>query len=365
MRITVLLPLVMILCACTVGGSGGGGGSGNQGNPGGSGNGGGSGPPAATGIFAIEFPGEGLSKINQYLISQSAVAGDVAFVVWSSVDSGNGQMDWSSVESQIGPWWAGGKKTALVVWAVSDSDTVVATPKYVLDQLPPTVSCSVHGSLYGNVPEFTAPAFQTAYSAFLKEFFAKYGNDKRIAYIRAGLGGGGETYPNCTAEQEQYYGLTQQSWQTYVEAMLQVEHGHAGTVPVMVALNCFGTPCPADDPYGFPGNVASLAAQYGFGIGQEALQKSDIANYQNGQACEVNWCGFFAQYSGSPLHELQFAEPTCADNNCDVGSPIELLPFAKGRGANVVEMSVDDLSIAYVPPPGEYTQQYQEAIGAF
>jgi hypothetical protein len=365
MRITALLSLLMLLCACTMGGSGGGGGAGNQGNPGGSGNGGGSGPPAATGIFAIEFPGEDMTSINSYLIPQSAVAGDVAFVIWSSVDSGNGQLDWSSVESQIAPWWSGGKKTALVVWAVSDSNTIVATPNYVLAQLPPTVSCTVHDSLYVNVPEFTAPAFQSAYSAFLKEFFAKYGNDKRIAYIRAGIGGGGETYPNCTAEQEQFYGLTQPSWQTYVDAMLQVEHANAGSVPMMVALNCYGTPCPDGNPYAFPGNVASLAAQYGFGIGQEALQKSDIVNYQDGQACEVNWCGFFTQYSGSPLHELQFAEPTCPDNSCEVGSPIELLPFAKARGANVVEMSLADLSIAYVPPPGEYTQQYQEAISEF
>jgi hypothetical protein len=270
------------------------------------------------------------------------------------------------VESQVAEWWAGGKKTALVVWGVSDSSTPVATPEYVLEQLPATVSCLQNGVTHSNVPQFTAAAYQNGYSNFLKQFFAQYGSDKRIAYIRVGVGGGGETYPDCKAEQEENYGLTQDTWQTYTDAILQAEHENAGSVPIMVALNCYGTPCPkSGGPYTFPDNVASLAAQYGFGIGQEGLQKSDISNYNSGQACTVNWCDIFAQYPGAPLHELQFAQPDCADNNCDVGSPVDLLPFAKDRGANVVEMTIGDLSIAYVPPPGQYAEQYQEAIANF
>jgi hypothetical protein len=42
-----------------------------------------------------------------------------------------------------------------------------------------------------------------------------------------------------------------------------------------------------------------------------------------------------------------------------------LLPFTKERGANVVEMSTADLTIAYGPDPGPYTQAYQDAIAAF
>ena len=366
-KIGVLLSFILLLVGCSAGGGSGssggsGSGGGTSGNSGGPAN---DGPAAATGIFAIEFPGEDMSDVNSYLIPEQNVAGDVAFVVWSAVDSGNGVLDWSSVESQIATWWNGGKKTALVVWAVSDSQSIIATPPYVLAQLPPTISCNESNGIDGNIPEFTSPAFQTAYSGFLKEFFAHYGSDPRIAYIRVGLGGGGETYPDCTATEEASYGLTQQSWQTYVDAMLGVEHANAGSVPIEVALNCYGTPCPSSNAYAFPGNVASLAAQYGFGIGQEALQKSDITNYGDGQACVVNWCGFFLQYPDATLHQLQFAEPTCADNSCAVGSPIQLLPFAKTRGANVVEMSISDLSIAYVPPADQYTQAYQQAIAAF
>jgi len=66
---------------------------GELGNSGGPAN---DGPAAATGIFAIEFPGEDMSDVNSYLIPEQNVAGDVAFVVWSAVDSGNGVLDWSS-----------------------------------------------------------------------------------------------------------------------------------------------------------------------------------------------------------------------------------------------------------------------------
>lgn len=363
----ILLALLLILSACSVGGSGGPGNAGGPGGPGGSGGSGGSGgggtngPPAVTGIFAIELPDANTTNANSYLIPEPNVAGEVVFVIWSAVDSGNGTLDWSSVESKIGPWWSGGKTTALVVWPVSDSSTIISTPAYVLAQLPPTVDCT----LFKNIPEFTNSAFQSAYTAFLKSFFAKYGSDPRIAYIRVGLGAGGETYPACTVEQQQSYGLTESAWQTYVDGMLAVEHSNAGSVPLVVGLNCYGTPCPSNNPYAYPANVASLAAQYGIGLGQEGLQKSDMTNYQNSQPCTVNWCGFFQQYPNAPLHELQFSQPTCADNSCAIGSPIELLPFAKARGANVVELSIQDLSIAYVPPAGQYTAAYQQAIAAF
>jgi hypothetical protein len=359
-RFGMSLALLLCLSGCSAGGSGS------------SGNGGPPPPPPApqpppgpgvvNGVFALQIPGTNNTNINSsYLIPQANVTGAVIFVVWSAVDSGNGVLDWSSVESQIAPWWSAGKKSALVVWPVSDDTNIIATPAYVLAQLPPTVSCAS----WSNVPEFTASAFQSTYTAFLESFFAKYGSDPRIAYIRVGMGNGGETYPACVIEQEQTYGLTQSAWQTYVDSILAVEHENAGSNPLMVALDCYGAPCPATNPYAFPGNVASLAAQYGFGIGSEGLQKSDMTNYDSDQACIANWCGFFAEYPGVPFRELQFAAATCADNSCTTGSPIELLPFAKARGGNVVEMTTTDLSIAFVPPPGQYTTAYQQAIGAF
>jgi uncharacterized repeat protein (TIGR03803 family) len=311
---------------------------------------------APTGVFAIA-PG---SAQNPFLIPQPNVAGETIFVRWSEIDNGT-SLDWSSVESAIAPWWAGGKKTGLIVWAVSDDPAEIATPAYVLAQLPPTVSCTT----WTNVPEFTATAFVSAYSNFLTAFFAKYGNDPRIAYIRAGIGIGGETYPGCTSAQEASDGLTEASWTAYVDAILAVQQPLMGSVPVMVAFNCYGTPCPQNNSYALSQNIATLAAQYGMGIGKESLQQSDLTAWNAGQPCDANWCALFQQYPNE-FHDLQFAEPTCADGNCPVGSPIQLLPFAAARGADVVEMLAStDLTIAYGPNPGPYTAAYQQAIANF
>jgi uncharacterized repeat protein (TIGR03803 family) len=310
-----------------------------------------------TGIFAISPA----TAQNIFLIPQPNVAGQVVFVQWGVVNPSNGTYDWSSVESAIAPWWAAGKKTALVVWPVSDAQGIITTPTYVLDQLPPVISCSN----FTSIPEFTAPAFVSAYSTFLAAFFAQYGSDPRIAYIRVGIGAGGETYPICPAAQQASYGLTQASWQSYVDSILAVQSPLLGSVPVQVALNCYGTPCPLVNPFGFPENVAALAAQYGMGIGKESLQESDVTAWNAGLPCDANWCELFQQTPGE-YHNLQFSEPTCADGACPVGSPIQLLPFAATLDADVVEMLAStDLTIAYGPVPGPYTLAYQQAIANF
>lgn len=308
-----------------------------------------------TGVFAVLSN----NTTNGFLIPQANVAGDVDFVTWATVNPTLGVYNWQSVENNIAPWWAAGKKTGLVIWNVT-------TPSFVLAQLAPTLTCS---GAPGAVPNFTSPQFQSAYATFLAALFAKYGNDQRIAYIRVGTGGDGETYPSCTAAQAAApptgYGLTQAAWQSYTLAMMSAVHAVAGSVPIMFALSCYGTPCPNSNPYGYPTAVAALAVQYGFIFGKESLQDSDQTAYGMGQPCGANWCALFAEYPSSP-HGLQFGEPTCADNDCTIGSPINLLPFASARGADFVEMvSGTDLTIAYGPTPGPYTAAYQTAITNF
>jgi len=146
--------------------------------------------------------------------------------------------------------------------------------------------------------------------------------------------------------------------------MFRSLHHRRSNPPILLSSNCYSTPCPAENPYGFPQAVAAIAAQYGFGIGQESLQDSSIAAFAAGQPCIVNWCRFFAQYP-NVLRELQFAEPTCADNTCAVGSPTALLPLASARAARIVEMMTTDLAIAYGKTTGPYTPAYQKALTAF
>ncbi len=315
-----------------------------------------------SGVYSVFFPGE---KSQPYQIAEPTVMGQTIVVVWSDVDTGTGVYNWSSIESQISPWWAAGKKTGLVVWYLSEGTAPVATPAYVLAQLPPTVSCTDgSGATFANIPDVLSTAFQSAYTTFLKAFFAKYGSDPRIAYIRVGMGSGGETYPRCTRTQESSYGMTQSLWQNYVESMMSTEHTFTGSVPVMVGINCYGTPCPTTNPFAFPSSVAALAVSFGWGFGSQGLQESDITSFDAGKPCGTNWCALFSEYPTS-FHELQFLTGSCPNNTCSTGSPSVLIPFASARGDKVLEMNNQQLGIAFGFPSEPWSSAYATAIANF
>jgi hypothetical protein len=224
------------------------------------------------------------------------------------------------------------------------------------------VSCTVNGGT-GHAPDLTSPIYLAAAENFIAQLFAQYGNDSRIAFIRIGPGAGGETFPPCKPEMQSAYGQTLASYTAYVDAILAAQRPLLGSVPAMVALDCYGA-CPGSNMDSFSANVAGTAAANNLGLGKESLQQADVISWNSGQACGANWCADFVANPHS-FHDLQFAVPTCADGNCTVGSPITLLPFAASRGAHVVEMATADYCIAYGPCSNSYTTAYQAAIAAF
>jgi hypothetical protein len=301
--------------------------------------------PFPTGVFAVDANGAS----NENLIKQKNVVGNAIIVPWAPTDPGDGKFNWSGIEKLIAPWWAAGKKTALILWAVSDGNNT-STPAYVLKKLPPTVSCASNE----NVPEFTNENFIAAYSNWLTALFGKYASDERIAYIRVPFGGGGETFPLCMTVQETAYGLTEEKWQAAVLSIIALVKTLAGSVTVQFALDCYGQPCPASGTYDFPAAVAAAAAAAGFGIGQNGFSESDIHSYESGRPTAVNWAAFFAQYP-NVFHELQF--------NTDVteAQVPGLLEFAVGK-ANVVETPVAFLQAAFGSSPNA---EIAAAIEAF
>ena len=78
--------------------------------------------------------------------------------------------------------------TGLILWALADPSGVVATPAYVLKQLPATLSCTGAGGSQQNVPEFTSPAFESAYTTFIKLLQHALPGGESL-WVSAGCGG--------------------------------------------------------------------------------------------------------------------------------------------------------------------------------
>jgi len=337
----------------------------------------------------VLFPptgGQWFNDVQTYLVNNSAapVTGANFSVQWADIDQGPGtspQYVWTSVDSEIQPWQAAGKRVNLILWAVSDAATNTATPQYVWNNLAPlseTTTCNGE-----EIPDyFDAANFQTPYLAFIQAALQKYGSDSTIGYMRIGLGHGGETYPapgygsdpTCTTAFNSW-GYTDTTWTNYLNSMLGQEASlNSSNKQLMVGIV-------GDGPGGTGGQntvadavAATAVAERPFpiGFGSQGLQSGDISDYPN---CTADWCNLFSQYTGQVPLELQTLGPSCPAgvgecpsdvNENATGSLVPLLPFAASNKVTILELYYQDWLIAYDPNyPGNstYGTAYATAIG--
>jgi len=320
--------------------------------------------------------------VQQYLMSNPVVSGGNLTVEWGMIDQGpttNLQYDWSSIDSEIVPWVAAGKKVNLIVWANSDNTVATCTdgttsttgncaiPAYVWKSLGSAnyTSCVTQ---YGTqqIPNYLDRAsFQIPYQSFMAAVIQKYGSNLNIGYIRFGLGHGGETYPatgwnTATAACGQAFaawGVTVTTWESYLASMLNYEASLRATKQLMVGVTPMGAPNTLVPDY-----VAPLSVPMNIGFGSQGLQQSDITNYPN---CTANWCNLFAQFTGQAPLELQTYLLSCPDNSCTTGSLVNLVPFAVSHHATVLEIYYQDWLVAFDPLyPGnsQYGASYAKVL---
>jgi hypothetical protein len=319
-------------------------------------------PNAPHGIFVSEFPGEGVVPVYDYILNQPQVCGGSLYVVWKTVDKGNGQYDWTSVDAEITPWTAAGKRVNLIVWAVSDSDPNDATPDYVL-QAPGFQSVTCNNYSY---PVYYLDPYKSYLKTFIQAVLERYGANPNVGYIRFGLGRGGEAGPTCEPQLMTLSGFSTQAqfdteWESYITEMTQFQKtlqekilaSSRRVVQLMAALNDYGTPLQESVPDFEAQNAVSL----GFGFGSQGLRAGAITKYQSGQPCESDWCAMFKKYAGQAPLELQTisaSDPTNAAGG--TGSLTVLFPFALSFRTQIFEVYIPDLLIAYDPANPNYAQ---------
>ena len=214
----------------------------------------------------------------------------------------------------------------------------------------------------GTLPIEWRPNFIRAWQEFMKQALAHYGSNSNVAYLRFGLGIGGENIPNhgtnvsaCQSQMTKY-GFTRvaapwpaptssqwpnvsANWIAYVKKMLLFEDSLSSSKVIATTIS----PIETYGDYSTPDTTAANAVAAGLGFGNQGMQKSDPTNYAAGLPClGGNWCANFEKYSGQVPLELQTLDYSDPTDVSVTGSLANTLPFALTRGAQILELYVDD-----------------------
>jgi len=315
-------------------------------------------PGAPHGLFVILFPGARVNEQTRILLHNPAVCGANFYIVWKEVDRGpsaNPRYDWGSVERQIAPWIAAKKRVNFIIWATTYQKGASATPDYVFAKVP-SVTCPA----FGHVPVFWNPEFMRSYQAFMSATVEHFGANPSVGYIRFGLGAGGEIFPACMHFMRDQ-GFSDATWKKYIFDMLDYEKSLNSPKQLAVGLNAYGEPPHLD----FAAAVAERAVEDGIAIGNQGLTAADPRDDAAGRPCMADWCRIFRQMRGKVPLILQTGHPTEPDRAGEIGSLVDMLPFAVAQKVQVFELYPQDWLVAYDPfTPGypAHHQEYQKVI---
>ena len=310
-------------------------------------------PNAPHGLFVLMFPGARVNAQAKILLHNPTVCGANFYIVWNQVDRGPGanpRYDWSSIENQTAPWIAARKKVNLIVWATTYSKNASATPDYVFAKVP-SVTCPA----FGHVPVFWHPEFMRSYQEFMTAVIQKFGTNPAVGYIRFGLGAGGEIYPACMHFMREQ-GFSDSTWQKYIFDMLDYQKSLNSPKQLAVGLNAYGEPPKLD----FAAAVAERALKDGIAIGNQGLSAADARSDAAGKPCMADWCRIFRKARGKVPLILQTGHPTEPDRSGEIGSMVDILPFALSQRVQIFELYPQDWLVAYDPSAPGYPQHHQE-----
>lgn len=332
-------------------------------------------PYAPHGLFALVGTGANLPVIANDILNQPTVCGASLYVVWSAVDQGNGNYNWTQLDAEIDQWAQAGKSANLIVWGVSDTRPNNGTPAYVLnDPNYQSVTCQENGVTL-QYPVYYAGSYPAYYKTFIQAVMSRYGGNPNIGYIRFGLARGGEVFPTCLSQMMTFSGFStidqfNAQWESYLTGMLQfhkqlqtqIVSASGSAAQLMTALDQYGSPV----QYAVTDFEAANAKSFGFGFGSQGLSASDISAFNAGRPCAADWCASFQSDYGLVPLELQTiaaSDPTNAPGG--TGSLVDLLPFALGLHAQIFEVYIQDLQVAYDPTSSSYAKYGQAYQAVF
>jgi hypothetical protein len=246
-----------------------------------------------------------------------------------------------------------------------------------------TVGNPVYGSSDGStctsgiLPIQWRPNFQKAWKNFIQQTVTHYASNGNVSYLRFGMGVGGQTNPTyglaamdpnqakCQAQMTMF-GFTSPgvtlpwpqpgtsqwttevspNWVAYLKSMEQYEQSLSSPKAIIITISGiqFGPP-----DFTTPDATAQNAANAHIGLGNQGLNKNDPINFAAGKSCAGgDWCANFQKFKGQVPLELQTLSASDPTNANQMGSLApNLLTFATGLGAQILELYVDDWMCTY------------------
>lgn len=308
--------------------------------------------PDATPQIEILIPAGTPSTYFSQICADPNVAGITITEYWSDFDLGSGSShtsyDFTIPNAQIAPWAnCGGKRTNIVLQQIPNSSgsgtcaassTAVghnglsgtgncATPPWVwtMEGSANYANCGTDGSQFSN---YFNPAFVTAYQNAVAAFVNNFATSPTFhnAYIRVGLGHGGEMLPNpswsgnCLTTLVGWAGLPNGTtsstfaadWVTAWLAPMSNFMGGANFSSAVTPIQLMGAVTPmGTDTFctgcQVPDLIAPIYVANRMGFGSQGLEASDVNNI-NGTA---DWVRLFNLYHGLVPLELQTEGQTC------------------------------------------------------
>ena len=268
--------------------------------------------------------------------------------------------DWQGTNGPSVPWggtspitdscWAAGKDD-VGLWNATGPAHILKNPG-CMQTNPITTNFSGYPVMY-ETPIFTAAtnfisALALHYSSACA--YTSCGNGptiaKSIAYMRIGPSGGGENTPHCACESStggsqcdtsfwpgpQGYSMGSYSDQGYLTQWPGGGLGYVASLYNYIQQQNWAFPIdtptekgpPMNSNLSYPDIEASLANQYGLGMGMQAASIGDTVTYatQATPSTAANWAVHFREFPNVPDHHLQTAGP---------GSPQQAGQFTIGN----------------------------------
>ena len=347
------------------------------------------------------------------------ITGVSVSMAWNEIETSQGVYDFTSYDAKLQPYLDAGRKVNLIIWPATeggdnDPNNGGSTPSYVFSPAYATqvgapnpqdmTVCSIYTGDSGNpfynsalnggggiwnestsddlsgLPVSYELPFMTAYKNFIAAVIAHYNGNitTPIGYIRFGMSQDGESSPECNQYWPNY---SETSYVNYVTAMTQWVTAQNPSMTILQDLHAVG----ATPDYTYPDQEAALAVANQEGFGTNGWQKSDITNFAANLPCDANWCDEFALYAsttygGTPITlSLQTGTWTDPTGASQIGSLVQLIPFAQQNAANNLELYLADVGLAfdlgnYCNYPNStcptdntqtYSTAYVQAIAAF
>src|SRR6266568_1359105 len=177
------------------------------------------------------------------LATNPSIAGTYLGYAWAQLEPQQGQFNWTQLDADMKPWLDNGKN---IILRVSPSGWTKWKTPPLKSWTPPWVYSlgvqSVTEDDQAIKPQYWAPAFLQAYSAFVTALATRYDGNPHLICVEIGVGDGGETKPDTRNNPKrlamwQKIGYTDAVWWDTIQKIIKIYQQSFKQTPLALMPN--------------------------------------------------------------------------------------------------------------------------------